>query len=306
MVGGTHGYIGLAIVGAPARYRLEVSSSRKLSESGVCEVISRQYEGHQSEAHVLVITSNEDLSLFVSGDSLGGIALWKQRKRTGTAFIGSLKGRSLGGSRICAIEFTPQRTHLVIGTTKKLLLVGKQHRLFLHLTWLPSHTGLWGADDGSYRLEGLAELEVNDPQLSCFYSFAYPVGAGPEDHLIVWKVVSETTECTESMSRASLDGSDLARPTSIHRYALAGQTISSASQNLQPIVRYRDHEETSRMSLTDLQKAIAKTDDCPTETLHASPEASNDGTLSLSDQQTSPVKSSWRGTAKKQPSWRNR
>lgn len=124
MVGGTHGYIGIAIVGAPARYRLEVSSSRKLSESGVCEVISRQYEGHQAEAHVLVISSNEDLSLFVSGDSLGGVALWKQRKRTGTAFIGSLKGRSLGGSRICAIEFTPQKSHLVIGTTKKLLLVG--------------------------------------------------------------------------------------------------------------------------------------------------------------------------------------
>jgi WD40 repeat protein len=133
MVGGTHGYIGLAIVGAPARYRLEVSSSRKLSESGVCEVISRQYEGHQAEAHVLVIASDEDLSLFVSGDSLGGVALWKQRKRTGTAFIGSLKGRSLGGSRICAIEFTPQKTHLVIGTTKKLLLVGNLNSLLLSL-----------------------------------------------------------------------------------------------------------------------------------------------------------------------------
>lgn len=124
MIGGTHGYVGLAVVGAPARYRLEMPFSKKVSESGVCEVISRQYEGHQPEAHVLVISANEELSLFVSGDSLGGVALWKLRKRTGTAFIGSLKGRSLGGSRICAIEFTPQKTHLLIGTSKKLLLVG--------------------------------------------------------------------------------------------------------------------------------------------------------------------------------------
>jgi hypothetical protein len=214
MVGGTHGYVGLAVVGAPARYRLEIAASRP--SNGTCEVMSRQYEGHQAEAHVLVIAASEQLSLFVSGDSLGGVALWKQRKRTGTAFLGSLKGRSLGSSRICAIEFTPQRSHLVIGTFKKLLLVG-----------------LWGADDGSYRLEGLAELEVSEPQLSCFYSFAYHA-----DHLMVWKVVSEALECTESLSRASLDGSEVtSRPTLIHRYGIPSETIVAASKSLQPIVR---------------------------------------------------------------------
>lgn len=133
MIGGTHGYIGLAVIGAPARYRLEMPCSKKLSESGICEVVSRQYEGHPPEAHVLVISSNEELSLYVSGDSLGGLALWKQRKRTGTAFIGSLKGKSLGGSRICAIEFTPQKTHLVVGTAKKLLLIGKTFLNFISI-----------------------------------------------------------------------------------------------------------------------------------------------------------------------------
>jgi hypothetical protein len=124
MLGGTHGYIGVAAVGPPARYRLELPYSRKLSDSGVCEVICRQYEGHQPEAHVLVIAADEELSLFVSGDSLGGIALWKQRKRTGTAFLGSLKGKSLDGTRINSINFTPQKNQLLIGTNRKLLLLG--------------------------------------------------------------------------------------------------------------------------------------------------------------------------------------
>lgn len=131
MVGGTNGYIGIAVVGAPARYRLEIPYSKKLSESGICEVICRQYEGHQPESHVLKISADEDLSLFVSGDSLGGIALWKQRKRTGIAFLGSLKGRSLNGSRITDILFTPTKTHLLIGTAKKLLLIGKYYYLLL-------------------------------------------------------------------------------------------------------------------------------------------------------------------------------
>jgi hypothetical protein len=150
--------------------------------------------------------------------------------------------------------------------------------------------------------------------VSCFYSLAFPTGG---DHLIVWKVVSETVDCTESMSRASVDGSDLSRtPTSIHRFGLSSQLISSASQNLQPIVRfqnisfcshrsfrYRDHEETSRMSLADLQKAMSgevKVDeDSPVK--QSSPAHSQE-----SNDKTSPVKSSWRGTAKKQPSWKNR
>lgn len=125
MVGGTHGYVGIAVVGAPSRYRQEMPYPKRLSEAGVCEVMCRQYEGHVAESHVVVIAADEEMSLFISGDTSGGVAMWKQRKRTGLAMIGLLRGRSLGGHKISAICITPDKTHVIIGTARKLLLLGK-------------------------------------------------------------------------------------------------------------------------------------------------------------------------------------
>lgn len=241
MIGGTDGFIGVAIVGAPSRYRLGISQPSTLSNRGICEVMCRQYEGHCPGSSILCITSSISLEAFAAGDSFGGLSLWKQRlQRTGTSFMGSLKGRSLGNNQITSLSFTPNNKFIVVGTVARLLLVG-----------LSAH------QDSSLRMDGLYELDACPISYRSFYAVAFKkakiednkndddddddddagiahIGkSGGYDKMVVWKLVSDGQ--VSPLIRAQ---NATSRPLStLYKMEWPINVIDKAGRNMDPIVR---------------------------------------------------------------------
>lgn len=225
MLGGTDGYIGVAIVGAPARYRTGVTSPTSISKRGVCEVMCRQYEGHCPGSHVLCITSSIVLEAFAAGDSFGGVSLWKQRQRTGTSFLGSLKGRSLGGQQVTSLVFTPNNKYLVVGTVARLLLLGIVHH-----------------NDSSIRLDGLCELDACPISFRSFYAVSFRKirkgddDAEREEKVVVWKVISDVR--SESVAGTTTVAGNERSLSTLYRFEWPISVIEKAAQDMEPIVRY--------------------------------------------------------------------
>lgn len=103
----------------------------KFGDREACHVMCRQREGHDGNSVVRVINSDKSTNLFVSGDSLGGVALWKYREHSGVSCLGVLKGKSLGGVAVTAIEICCGSKYIVIGTTQSLILIGEAYSLYI-------------------------------------------------------------------------------------------------------------------------------------------------------------------------------